>query len=408
MRDRLLMLIRKAEPGDGLSRFYDWFIVATSFISVMPLMVKETNPILEGIDIITLYILFADYIFRWITYDLAIDKKGARTFMKYPFTPFAIISLASLLPSMGILGQGFRVLRMLRIFTVFHYSRNFRYIADVFRKQKKTLISVLYIALFYIFVSALMMFTYEPDTFHSFFDALYWATTALPAGIVTAGFVEEVNKNAKEFQDFEETKTKWSLSQMKVNITPKVKRYVVIILIGVIMNQGLNLLCQELRLPIWLDTSGTALAAILLEPAAGLLVGLINNLILSVFEFGTGALLYYAVSAAVALIAGLYIKRNGKITALWVVIGILLIIIISSVLAGGVELLVNQGATPTTYWEGIYYTMLQGKGMSHGVSYLLAEGIVKVFDTFATAVVVFIGCLFLGNGCDKKNPKAHA
>lgn len=39
--------------------------------------------------------------------------------------------------------------------------------------------SVLMIAIAYIFISALAMFAYEPDTFDSFFHALYWATTAL-------------------------------------------------------------------------------------------------------------------------------------------------------------------------------------------------------------------------------------
>ena len=118
---------------------------------------------------------------------------------------------------------------MLRIFKAFHYSDSFTYIINAFKKEKRTLGSVLIIALAYIFVSALAMFSYEPETFDSFFDALYWATTALttvgygdvyplsdvgklismisslfgvavislPAGIITASFVEEINK-AKE------------------------------------------------------------------------------------------------------------------------------------------------------------------------------------------------------------------
>ncbi|MEG2597690.1 MAG: potassium channel family protein, partial [Oscillospiraceae bacterium] len=113
-----------------------------------------------------------------------------------------------------------------RIFKALHYSKNFLYISHVFRKEKKTLGSVLIIAVAYIFLSALAMFSYEPDTFHTFFDALYWATTALttvgygdvcphtgigrlismisslfgiaiialPAGIITGGFVEEIQK----------------------------------------------------------------------------------------------------------------------------------------------------------------------------------------------------------------------
>lgn len=83
------------------------------------------------------------------------------------------------------------------------------------------------LAIGYIVISALIMFNVEPATFPSFFDAVYWATVslttvgygdiyavstigkvitmlssvfgiaivALPAGIVTAGYMEEINKD---------------------------------------------------------------------------------------------------------------------------------------------------------------------------------------------------------------------
>ena len=104
-------------------------------------------------------------------------------------------------------------------------------VINVFRKQGRTLASVLLIAVAYIFISALVMFIYEPaDNFPTFFDALYWATTALttvgygdiyptsdigqiismvssffgiaiiamPAGVVTAGFMDELASEEKE------------------------------------------------------------------------------------------------------------------------------------------------------------------------------------------------------------------
>jgi voltage-gated potassium channel len=78
----------------------------------------------------------------------------------------------------------------------------------------------------YIMVSALIIFNVEPDSFQNFFDAIYWATVslttvgygdiypvstlgrvitmissifgiaivALPAGIITAGYMTEINK----------------------------------------------------------------------------------------------------------------------------------------------------------------------------------------------------------------------
>ena len=227
LREQIYKIVKKAEYGEKWSKAYDIFIMLVAIISVSPLMFKQSNNLLNQIDIITVYILFFDYIFQWITYDYQSGRPAPWAFILYPFTPFAIIDLVSLLPSLGLIGQGLRILRMLRIFKAFHYSNSFTYIINAFKKEKRTLGSVLVIAVAYIFVSALAMFVYEPDTFNSFFDALYWATTALttvgygdvyplsnigklismvsslfgvavialPAGIITASFVEEINKD---------------------------------------------------------------------------------------------------------------------------------------------------------------------------------------------------------------------
>lgn len=61
------------------------------------------------------------------------------------------------------------------------------------------------------------------------------------------------------------------------------KRYLVVMVICVVLNQGCYLLASHFGWPVWLDMTGTALAAVMLEPAAGLLVGLANNFFESVF-----------------------------------------------------------------------------------------------------------------------------
>ena len=151
----------------------------------------------------------------------------------------AIIDLLCILPSFSVLSSGFRVLklfRLMRTFRVFRafkmirYSKSISIIANVIRDQKTPLIAVGTLALGYILVSALVVFNVEPDTFDSFFDAIYWATVslttvgygdiypvtttgrivtmissfmgiavvALPAGIITAGYMDELNKQHKK------------------------------------------------------------------------------------------------------------------------------------------------------------------------------------------------------------------
>lgn len=97
----------------------------------------------------------------------------------------AIIDLLSILPSINMINKGFKALktirlirtfRVLRIFKSFRYSKNIQIILQVGKNSKKALIAVLYLAIGYIFVCALIIFNVEPDSFNTFFDAIYWAT----------------------------------------------------------------------------------------------------------------------------------------------------------------------------------------------------------------------------------------
>lgn len=246
MTQRIYLMLQKAEPGDHLSKLYDVFISIVAVLSIVPLMFKDTNAILSMIDKVTVYILFLDYVLRWITHDYIHKTHSKWSFLIYPFTPFAIIDLVSILPSIGLLGNGLRILRMLRIFKVLHYAKSFVFIVNVFKKERKTLGYVLIIALSYIFVSALAMFANEPETFDTFFHALYWATTALttvgygdifphsavgqlismvsslfgiaiialPAGVVTAGFMEQIDKDKEERVKLQEEKARLAAEKL--------------------------------------------------------------------------------------------------------------------------------------------------------------------------------------------------
>ena len=207
-------------------------------ISIVPLAFKSSLPVFTVIDICTTAVFIFDYIVRWLTADLdAPNRKYPFAF--YPLQPMAVIDLVSILPTITLLNNGFRLLKLLRLmrtlkvfraFKLARYSRNIRIISNVFKAQKEPLLAVLGLALAYILVSALVVFNVEPDTFSSFFEAIYWATVslttmgygdiypvtatgrmvtmissifgiavvALPAGIVTAGYMEEITKEKDE------------------------------------------------------------------------------------------------------------------------------------------------------------------------------------------------------------------
>lgn len=100
----------------------------------------------------------------------------------------AIIDLLSILPSITLLNSSFKLLkifrlfrslRLLKILKLVRYSKSITMICNVFKKQKETFITILVMAITYILVSALVIINVEPETFPTYFDALYWATISL-------------------------------------------------------------------------------------------------------------------------------------------------------------------------------------------------------------------------------------
>lgn len=240
MRKKLFYIIESDGAGSGLSHIYDFFMMATIIASMVPLAFKETNRVFTCIDYVSVSIFIIDYFLRLITADLKV-KKGAASFFAYPFTPMAIIDLLTILPSLTVLSNGFRLLRVFRLlkalkvfraFKFLRYSKSFEIISNVFRKQKKVLTTVVTMAIGYVLISALVIFNVEPDSFGSFFDAIYWATVslttvgygdiypvtdfgrivtmisslfgiaiiALPSGVITAGYLAEINSMTDDSQ----------------------------------------------------------------------------------------------------------------------------------------------------------------------------------------------------------------
>ena len=233
MREKLYKVIAASE-GSKLSTAYDIFMIIVIVISILPLAFKETNPFFEVADKVCAVIFIIDYVLRWFTADYKFGKHSAISFIRYPVSPMAIIDLVSVLPSLTVLNQGFKLLRLLRMFRalrvfrafkLLRYSKNATIIFNVFKKQKVALSYVLILAVGYIVISALIVFNVEPESFGSFFDAIYWATVslttmgygdiypvttvgrivtmvsslfgiaiiALPAGIITAGYMDEIH-----------------------------------------------------------------------------------------------------------------------------------------------------------------------------------------------------------------------
>lgn len=242
-RDAIYNVI-EPKKENHLSRIYDIVMLMAIVIGVLPLMFREQLVLFWYFDLISGLCFLTDYVLRWITADYPSKQHRRKAFLMYPFTPMAIIDLLSILPTFNLLAPTFklarisRLLKLLRVIKVIRYYEPLEIIIAVIRRQRKVLWTVFSLALFYIFITALIMFNAEeqinPETgkylFDSFFDAFYWAactlTTvgygdlypvsdvgrvisiissmvgiaiiALPSGIVTAGYMDELRNRKRK------------------------------------------------------------------------------------------------------------------------------------------------------------------------------------------------------------------
>lgn len=230
-RQSLYSIIEKDELGNSWSRLYDIIMLLCILLSLAPLTTRSNSIAMQVIDKATCVVFIVDYILRWVTEDYRGKRKGISAFTCYPFTLMAVVDLMSILPSLSLLNPAFKVLRVSRLFRIFRVFKFIRYyeplqiMIAVIKREGRTLFAVLLFAVFYILICALVMFNVESAPFfESFFDAVYWAcctlTTvgygdiyptsnigrafsmisaivgialiALPSGIITSGYMDEL------------------------------------------------------------------------------------------------------------------------------------------------------------------------------------------------------------------------
>ena len=237
-RRRLFDLIEVSQNDNKASIVYDIFMMLSIVISIIPLAFTEENICFIWIDRSTVAIFILDYILRFVCADIKL-KKGWKSFFIYPLTPMAIVDLIAILPSISLMTNTWkllkivRLIRTLRVFRVLkavRYSKSIDMFIAVFKKEKEALTTIFGIAVIYILISALVVLNIEPETFGNYFHVVYWATislttmgygdiypvttagqlvtmissivgiaiVAMPAGVITAGFMQELNSENED------------------------------------------------------------------------------------------------------------------------------------------------------------------------------------------------------------------
>ena len=231
MRKKIYQVVHIYE-GSRLSVAYKYFMIFVIALSLVPLTSKNDYTLFCAIEWFCLVVFVIDYILRWVTADYKFGSKKAVSFIRYPFRLISLIDILSVFALVtsiaGFLdgAKAFNALAVFRIVRIFRYSKSVRTILEILKNSKKPLIAVGSLALGYILISAIIIFNVEPETFNTFFDAIYWSTislttvgygdiypvtvigrsiamissflgiaiVALPAGVVTAEYLNRIKK----------------------------------------------------------------------------------------------------------------------------------------------------------------------------------------------------------------------
>lgn len=249
LKERIYNIIRDDDENDLISNIFDGIIITLIIINVITVIADTFNlpdliqKILNIIEIISVVIFTVEYLLRVYTAELLYnDLKPFKARFKYIFSFMAIIDLLAILPfylpfifpiDLRVL-RALRIVRLFRIFKVNRYTSALSSIAEVFKKKKSQLLSSIFIVFILMIIAAVLMYNVEnaaqPETFNNAFSALWWAVAtlttvgygdiypitalgkilsatiailgiglvAVPTGIISAGFMEQIDKNDDE------------------------------------------------------------------------------------------------------------------------------------------------------------------------------------------------------------------
>lgn len=245
-------LIRDDDSNNLPSNIFDSVIIFLIVINVITVIADtfslpvSIQHIIYYIELVSVIIFSIEYFLRVWTSDLmSTDLSPLVARIKFIFSFMALIDLFAILPFYipFIIPIDLRILRMLRIIRLFRVFKVNRYthaistIGNVFKRKKSQLFSSIFIVLLLMIVAAVLMYNIEnssqPDKFSNAFDALWWAVAtlttvgygdiypvtalgkllsgiiavlgiglvAVPTGIISAGFIEQINIDNNSIED---------------------------------------------------------------------------------------------------------------------------------------------------------------------------------------------------------------
>lgn len=254
LRKRIFEIIEKGNRDDKISLIFDWFIIILILLSIISVIIESYNPqhkllkiILNSVEFFSVIVFTLEYGLRLITADLKYpNRHKILALLSYVFSIMALIDLAAILPFylpmiLHVDLRFLRVLRLVRILRVLkiqRYNNSFNIIKTVIMDKRRELLITVFTTFILLLLSSSIMYHVEnevqPDKFPNILESFWWGiatlTTvgygdvfpitplgkilsgviallgigivALPTGIISSGFIENISRDKnKTFED---------------------------------------------------------------------------------------------------------------------------------------------------------------------------------------------------------------
>jgi voltage-gated potassium channel len=225
---------------------FDYFIIVLIILNIIAVILETVQSIYTRIPLLFKYfeyfsigVFTIEYLLR--IWSCTINQKYSNPILgrfKFVASPLALVDLFSFLPfyipmlipfDLRFI-RGFRLLRIIRVFKIGRYSEAARLFGRVLRSKKVELITALAIIFILLIISSSLLYYVEhdaqPDKFQNIPEAMWWGVVtlttvgygdifpitpmgkilssiisllgiglfALPTGLLSAGFIEEIKK----------------------------------------------------------------------------------------------------------------------------------------------------------------------------------------------------------------------
>lgn len=250
VKDRIFAVLDGSSNDNLFNRIFHLSIMALISLNVLAVVLETVESLssqyvifFKTFELFSVSVFTLEYLFRMWTCTVDIRFHGAiNGRIRFAVTPFALVDLMAVLPFYVpmFLPLDLRFIRALRLFRLFRilkmgrYSESLRMLGNVLREKKEELLITIFGVLILLVITSSLMYFIEneaqPDAFSSIPAAMWWGvatlttvgygdvypvtplgkflgaiiallgigTLAVPAGILTSGFAEKIQRKYRK------------------------------------------------------------------------------------------------------------------------------------------------------------------------------------------------------------------